>query len=126
MSNQIKLASDIIREIRNGVLLDEFSDVLNKVTTAVEEVGKSGSITLKIDIKPGKGGVLFVDGKVTDKTPEFDKESTIFWASPEGNLVRKDPNQREIEGLQVVPEQEKKEPILVSEKHKTSQSSRGE
>lgn len=105
-------ATDVIRDIRFGELLDEFSDELNTVVTAVESTGKPGSITLTLKFKPSSSGAIEVTDDVKTKIPMLAKGSSLFFATPEGNLVRDNPRQKQLPGLKQVndaPEQPLKE-----------------
>jgi hypothetical protein len=87
---------DTLREVRNGRTLVELDEALNKLNAAVRETGKGGSITLKLTLKPANGrdvagGLLLVpDVKIT--VPK-EGGSSVFFLTPEDNLVREDPAQ---------------------------------
>lgn len=91
--------SDTLQELRFGTLHDELSDKLQEVVNACINTGRVGSLTLQINLKPGKGGELEVTDKITCKVPELEKGTSIMWATPEGNLQRQDPRQQTLEGL---------------------------
>ena len=95
-----KLITDTLREMRQGNMVDEASRRLNEVVAAVEEHQRPGEITIKLKIIPKKG-YIFVSDDITTKIPEADKASTLFYATPEGNLQRNDPNQIDL-GLRSV------------------------
>lgn len=97
--------SETLREIRRGELLAELKDKLVDVVQAVTVTGKAGSLTLTINVKPASKGdthQLFVDAKVKTKEPEPEKSSTLFFAGADGELLRKDPRQHELD-LREVP-----------------------
>jgi hypothetical protein len=50
-------------------LLDDASDKLAEVVNAVVASGKSGALTIKIDLKPSTAGALAVRGDVKTKKP---------------------------------------------------------
>lgn len=93
--------TDVIRDIRYGEFLDEASDQFNKLVTAVENTGKGGSMTITIKLKPSAAGAIEVTDEVKAKLPELARGSSLFFATPEGNLQRNNPKQRELPNLQV-------------------------
>lgn len=98
--------TDTLRDLRGGVLMDELSEGLNKVVSAVRDTGKVGSLTLTIKVKPASKGnldTMFLEDTLKIVAPENDKGATVFFATPEGNLQRNDPRQTSLE-LKVVPE----------------------
>ena len=89
--------TDTIRHIGFGSFIDEASDELNKVVSAVEETGKQGSVTLKISVKKAtRSGAMHIAGNVTSKLPDMPHEAMMF-PTPEGNLVTNDPNQENLD-----------------------------
>lgn len=92
----MKLITDILREIRNGRVVEVASEKLAEVTRAVMETGKAGDVTLKISVKPnGKGdNAVIVSVKLTHKTPQGDLPDAIFFSDEDGSLLRNDPTQQ--------------------------------
>lgn len=87
---------DTLREIRHGAMLDEASEELAEVVKRVSETGKSGSLTLRLTVKPaGRGSVrtVVIEDEVNSKLPAPDKEVTVFFPTADGNLSRQDPAQ---------------------------------
>ncbi len=86
---------DFLREHRNGVSHDELSDALQELVAAVVEEGKAGRLTLTISVKPADtgGGALLVADDIKIVPPKRTKSGSIFFASPENNLIRQDPKQ---------------------------------
>lgn len=91
---------DMLREHMGGQTHDELSDALQALVAEVTEQGKSGSLTLTITIKPiGKknSAGLEVGAEVKSKPPKGAPGVSIFYASPDNNLVRQDPRQQTME-----------------------------
>lgn len=89
---------EVLRELRRGNVHDELSDKLQELVAAVTQEGKVGSLTFKITIKPlGKGDGLEVSDEITVKPPKVTPGSSIFYPTPENNLVRQDPRQQAME-----------------------------
>lgn len=93
---------DQLVALRFGTLADELTDKLNELTNACAGNGRSGTLSLKLTLKPGKGGQVEVFDDVSLKLPKEEKGSSIMFATPEGNLQREDPRQLQIEGLRTV------------------------
>ncbi|HUN01075.1 MAG TPA: hypothetical protein PLI96_11410 [Halothiobacillus sp.] len=86
-------------EHRGGVLHDEISDALQEVVASVANEGKAGKLTLTITVKPANAGegALAVTDDIKLTLPKETKSGSIFFVSPENNLIREDPRQRSLE-----------------------------
>lgn len=93
---------DTLRQIRFGELQEELTEQLNTLTKACTSSGKAGELVLKIKLKPGKGGQVEVLDDLSVKLPKPERGTSIFFATPEGNLQREDPRQMEIGELRQV------------------------
>ncbi len=82
--------------IDNGAAAEECSEALNDVFKAVNQTGKPGSITLKLDIKPHGDGRYHILHKISTKEPEKPVYATLVFASEDGNIHKRDPNQGEL------------------------------
>ena len=81
---------------RKGALHDELSEALNRLLGEVKNIGKSGSLTLKIDVaKSAKfdGEVVTIVDHVTVKPPKAERPGAIWFIDDEDNLSRNDPRQ---------------------------------
>ncbi|MDE1896881.1 MAG: hypothetical protein KGH91_07385 [Rhodospirillales bacterium] len=89
---------DFIREQRNGVLHDELSDALQEAVAAVMNEGGTATLTLKITVKSADAGegALMVKDDIITKLPKQKASGSIFFASPENNLIREDPKQHKL------------------------------
>jgi hypothetical protein len=90
-----KPITDTIRMLRGGAFMDECTTKFADVVKSVDETGKSGRLTITIDLKK-QNGALAVLAKVTDKTPEPAPDADLFWPTVEGNLSIENPNQRQL------------------------------
>lgn len=92
---------DILEELDHGQVTQRLSEKLAEVVAAVEETGKSGSITLKITVKKeGVHAMVGCDVKVT--TPEHPTHGTLFWFAG-GALLRENPKQLKLSELPKPP-----------------------
>lgn len=95
---------DFLREHRNGSTHDDLSDKLQELVAAVIDEGKGGTLTLTISMKPmGKNDGLEVAADIKVKAPKPAAGVSIFFASPENNLVRQDPRQATMELREISP-----------------------
>lgn len=99
--------STVLSSHRDGELVNELSKALQELTLSVREHCKQGKLTLDITVSPanGDGSALLVVGDVKVKLPKGKRPAAIFYATDEGILSRKDPNQHEMQ-LQEVPRTE--------------------
>lgn len=90
--------TDVMRDIRKGRAVDEASEQLAEVVRAVQATGKAGSVTIKLTVepKPGEGDAFVIKPEVSAKIPRPKLPDAIFFATDDGDLVREDPNQREM------------------------------
>lgn len=85
--------TDVLGELENGFLLKEITAKVYEVVRAVRETRKPGSLKLAFKITPTGRGSVELDAKVDASVPEHDRPTTTFFMSPDGTLLRNDPNQ---------------------------------
>jgi hypothetical protein len=95
---------DFLNEHRHGALHAEVSDALNELVQAVVGIGRAGSLTVTINIKPAGSTheQVFVGDDVKLKLPSPDREEAICFVDADANLTRRDPRQPELPGLRSV------------------------
>jgi hypothetical protein len=94
--------NDTIVALRYGTLHDDLTTELNALVAKVANSMKAGELTLKLKLKPGKGGQIEIVDDIVVKAPKEEKGTSIMFATVEGNLTREDPRQMQIEGLRSV------------------------
>lgn len=80
---------------RRGELDAEVAIALAEVTAACQELGKNGSVTIVIKVKPPKPGartILLVD-EVKVSCPQSSREDALYYVAEGGRLQREDPTQ---------------------------------
>lgn len=97
-----KTFAQLLDALRFGTLGDELDKDMKKLVEACTSTGRAGELTLKVKLKPGKGGQLEVIDDYAVKMPKAEKGTTLMYATPEGNLTRNDPRQLELTGLRTV------------------------
>jgi hypothetical protein len=97
MANQELNFLELIQSFRRGELLAEGDQRLNELIEAIRATGGAGNMTLKMDFKPNKAGQLECVPSLTIKKPARPLGTGIFFATDDGRLTRRDPNQMDIE-----------------------------
>lgn len=79
---------------RRGELDAEIAFALAEVSSAAQETGKAGSVTIVLSIKPNPNSdsVLLVD-QLKVKRPEPSRGAAIYYVGDGGHLQRDDPAQ---------------------------------
>lgn len=86
---------DALKEIRGGETLAELHHAINALVGAVRSVGKTGTLTLKLNVALAQGSTatVVVTDDLTVKEPKPDREITILFADEANRLSRRDPRQ---------------------------------
>jgi len=101
----IRPFADFLREQAKGTTHDELSAGLHDLVQRVRDTGKKGSVTLVVSVELMKGSdkAVLVSPPIKLKLPEHDRDTSLFFADRDGNLVRNDPDQLAFESLREVP-----------------------
>lgn len=89
--------TDTLRLIDGGVFVDIASDKLNDLVKAVDETGKTGTLTIKLDLKRAREGAVNITPTVVAKLPEKKADPSLLWVTVEGNLTLENPNQQRLD-----------------------------
>jgi hypothetical protein len=84
-----------LEDHRGGLLDAELTDALAEVVAAVSRYGKTGSVTLTINVAQ-EGRTIVVSDRVARKAPEESRMPAIYFADAEGGLHRDDPYQQRL------------------------------
>lgn len=96
---------DAIKDVREGESVVELGEALEQIVERVRETGRPGKLTYVLTVKPASKGdthVLMVNDAITTKLPVLERSTTVFYATPEQGLSRRDPRQPELKGLRDV------------------------
>ena len=85
--------TDVLGELEGGDVLRELTAKVYEVVRAARETRKPGAIKFAIKISPTGKGSVELDTKIDATVPEHDRPTTTFFVTPEGTLMRNDPNQ---------------------------------
>jgi hypothetical protein len=107
MSN-IRSATSILTEIRDGRAVLELSQQIHDAIAAVLEHGKPAKVNLELTIAPLRKGAenlteapLVFAAEVSSKLPKQDPEVTLFFVDSEQNPSRQPGERQNSLGLQV-------------------------
>ncbi|MEY8688353.1 MAG: hypothetical protein AB9M53_00555 [Leptothrix sp. (in: b-proteobacteria)] len=92
----IRPITDTLRLLDGGAFIDLCSVKLADAVRAVEETGKAGKVTITLDLKRSSSAIE-VTPRVTNKVPEPKPDSSLLWATVEGNLTEENPHQQKLE-----------------------------
>lgn len=88
--------------LHDGMFIDKASDKLAELVRMVDETGKAGTLTLAIALKKA-GGAIQISADIKAKVPEPKPDSTLLWATVEGNLVLDNPAQQKLDLRSATP-----------------------
>ncbi|OJY25787.1 MAG: hypothetical protein BGP11_11185 [Rhodobacterales bacterium 65-51] len=88
---------EFLQTFRRGELLAAGDGRLSELMEAIRETGQGGSLTLKFSFKVNKAGQLEITPDLSIKRPQRAIGTGIYYATDEGRLTRRDPNQLDIE-----------------------------
>ncbi len=88
-----RLFTDILREHRNGKLVERLTEQFGELLEAIQDTDKAGAITLKLTVTPSKGddGTFEIVPKVSLTIPQSDLPKALFYSDGLGGLVREPP-----------------------------------
>lgn len=91
----MRLITDVLRDIRQGRVVDAASEELAELVKAVQDTGKPGALNLKITITPqGKSdNAVIVGCDISIKAPRASLPDALFFADIDGDLLKDDPTQ---------------------------------
>ncbi len=92
-----------LAEQGRGELLRELTDEMSKLVAACAELGKGGTLTLTLAVKPTETGTLEIADSVRAKLPTPKAKPSLWFADQRGGLHRRDPRQMEMSSLREVP-----------------------
>lgn len=88
--------TDIIGSLEGGRAFEQLNDSLIEVVQAVVAHRKAGEIILSVKVNPNGESAVSVVPTIKVKVPEATRAVTTFFADDHGNLLRRDPRQREL------------------------------
>tara|TARA_R110002167_G_scaffold329017_2_gene535600 strand:- start:729 stop:1121 length:393 start_codon:yes stop_codon:yes gene_type:complete len=85
-----------IAQMRKGKLVRRLSEAMQEVIDAVKANGKTGRVTLHLDVKMAVGASdeVHITDDVVTKTPKPDKQVSFFYLNEEDRLTKDDPSKQ--------------------------------
>ena len=87
---------ELLAELEGGVLLKDLTAYVNELQLACADTLKKGKLKLTFDFEPNMRGQTEISVKVVRDIPQHDRNSTMFFSTPEGALMRDDPKQERL------------------------------
>ena len=84
---------EFMTSFRRGDLVSECDQMLGELVDAIHSVGGDGTLTITLPFKTNKAGQIECTPDIKMKKPRRAIGTGIFYASDDGKLTRKDPNQ---------------------------------
>lgn len=88
--------TDIIGHLEGGHTFEDLNDRLRELAQAVTEHGKPGTLSLTLTVSPNGRHNYTVVPEVKVKLPQAARMKTIFFGDEYGNLLRRDPRQKQL------------------------------
>lgn len=97
--NHVTAFSQHIAYLEKGMLDADLTEKLAEVIRAVRETGKQGTLNLqlKVSLMKGSEDTVTISSVVNNKVPQLDRAQTIMWSTYDGELIRNDPTQRNLD-----------------------------
>jgi hypothetical protein len=92
--------ASFLLDINKGQSHVELSEKLRDLITKVQETGKAGSLTYKVEVKPEAGteNLVIVTDQIAVKLPAGERRKSLFFVDAGNNLVRDNPQQHNLFG----------------------------
>ena len=96
--SKFRTMEQILPMIQEGRLSAKINELLIDLIKAAQSTSKKGTLTLQITVAPvpKTESALEIDGKVTVKLPEWDRESLILFGLQDGSLSAHHPKQHDM------------------------------
>lgn len=91
-----------LAEAPRGQLPADLSEALTECVHATEAHGAASTMTLTVKLEPSKAGfgALDVTASIKTKPATPPPPVNVFFATPDGGLSRKDPNNQQLPGME--------------------------
>lgn len=91
----------VLAQLEKGSLANQATEALEQIVAGVVSIGKAGSLTLKLTVRPAakRSDMVVIESAITVRAPEPDRPGSFFFATDDGGLAREDPNQPLLPGV---------------------------
>ncbi|MFB4306926.1 hypothetical protein [Actinomadura sp. GTD37] len=103
-AGRVRPFAAILQDINGGEFATQIAGDMQDLVTAVRDLGRKGTLTLKFEVAPRKGSstALNVTARRDLKMPAEEPIESVFFADSGGNLLRDDPRQLALPDLRTV------------------------
>lgn len=84
---------DVLADMSGGRTMVEFEDRFRELIEAVENTGKTGSLTLTLKVKPDGDRQVLITDEIKAKVPQLQRGMSIFFTTRDHMVTREDPCQ---------------------------------
>lgn len=97
--------SDQVSKINKGATDSELTAEMVRLVKQVRDTGKKGSLTLTMNVQMlgnNNEDVVKITPDIKLSLPKVAQPAAIFWSTADGDLLRNDPQQNELEFEKIV------------------------
>lgn len=90
--------TDVLRQIRKGAVAAEATEALAELVRKVDATHRPGTLTITLTVAPSKdhSSEKSVSARISSKVPAAEIPPGFFFSTPDGDLLRDDPEQEEM------------------------------
>lgn len=106
-----------IAYLNRGVLDEELTEAMAEVVKSVRETKKQGTLTLTLKVSllnTSNEDAVKITPTVKASIPELPRAETIMWSTADGDLLRNDPVQQQLDLKVITKDTNKNAPIQVN------------
>lgn len=96
MSNEVTNGRPFTDFLGDLGIVGDLTTLQNEVVRAVNETRKPGKIKFEIEYKPTGRQTVTARASFDAKIPEHDRPDTTFFSTPDGTLLRDNPDQQKL------------------------------
>ena len=92
--------SQLIAYLNKGMLEAELTEELSELVKTVRETARAGELTLKLKVQlhnPRDEDTVIITPSISNRKPKMDMAKAIMFSTADGDLLRNDPNQPELQ-----------------------------
>jgi len=106
MKQAIRPFDHVLREINNGRLIDELTDEMTEVISAIRKTGRAGKISVTLALHPRgpSNEQMEIRPSIKGTAPELGRPISLFYVNSDDGLQRDDPLQNPLPGMASVVE----------------------
>lgn len=91
--------TEVLMNLREGGSVEELASEIRNAVSATRDTGKKSKVVLTIEIAANGRDAVTITDTVKATLPKPDAVSTMFYATDDNGLSRRDPRQPELPGV---------------------------